>query len=84
MIAPRVYFLCAATSFGCTGLLLRGYSHSAFRLLLWSAICFLTIDNVLLFVDLVIVPETDLLIWRHITAAIGTTTLLVGLIWDTQ
>jgi hypothetical protein len=67
-------------------LLTRAYRNSGFRLLLWSAVCFaaLTVNNVLLFVDLIVIPEIDLLLWRNITAAIGVGMLLFGLIWDSQ
>jgi hypothetical protein len=86
VIAPLVYFLCAATSIACSILLLRAYRRSAFRLLLWSSVCFalLALNNVLLFVDLILVPEVDLLLWRNLAALAGVSTLLFGLIWNTE
>ncbi|WP_224363702.1 DUF5985 family protein [Hyalangium versicolor] len=87
-MAEAVYILCALTSVACAVLLLRGYSRSRMRLLLWSGLCFaaLAISNMLLFVDLVIVPgpEIDLSVWRSSLALIGISTLLYGLIWDSQ
>jgi hypothetical protein len=86
VIASVVYALCAVTSCGCTILLLRRYRSSGFTLLLWSAVCFagFTVNNVLLFVDLILFPNVDLLIWRNIAAVSGVATLLFALIWDTQ
>jgi hypothetical protein len=86
-MAEAVYILCALTSVACAVLLLRGYSRSGLRLLLWSGLCFvaLALSNVLLFVDLVLVgPETDLSLWRTSIALLGVATLLYGLIWDSQ
>jgi hypothetical protein len=86
-MAEAVYILCALTSMACAVLLLRGYSRSQLRLLLWSGLCFvaLALSNVLLFVDLVVTgPETDLSLWRSAIALVGVATLLYGLIWDAQ
>jgi hypothetical protein len=54
------------------------------RLLMWSAICFvgLTINNVALFVDLVLFPEVDLRLLRLVPALLGMSCLLYGFILD--
>jgi hypothetical protein len=85
-MAEAVYILCALTSIACTVLLLRGYRRSGQRLLLWSGLCFaaLAVSNLVLFVDLVMVPGLDLSVWRNSIALVGVATLLYGLIWDTQ
>jgi hypothetical protein len=77
-----VYILCALTSAGCTLLLFGRYRKTRVKLLFWSGIAFLafTVTNVLLFVDLVVVPQTDLAIWRNITTLSGVIVLLYGLI----
>lgn len=80
-----VYVLCAVTSLACAVLLVRGYRASRTRLLLWSSICFvgLAVNNILLFVDLVIVPQgVDLSLVRTAAAAIGVFVLVYGLVWD--
>ena len=61
-----IYLLCAATSLACAGLLLRGYRRNRARLLLWSGFCFagLTLENLLLFVDVIVFPRVDLALWR--------------------
>jgi hypothetical protein len=86
-MAEAVYILCALTSVACAVLLLRGYRRSGMRLLLWSGLCFvaLAISNVVLFVDLVIIPEdVDLSLIRSSLGLVGVATLLYGLIWDAQ
>jgi hypothetical protein len=83
-MAEAIYFLCAATSFACAALLLRAYAQTRVRFLLWSSLCFvgLTLNNVLLFVDLVLVPDVDLSLGRSAVAFVGLSSLLLGLIWD--
>ena len=79
-----VYVLCAITSAVCATLLIRSYKRTHVRLLLWSAICFvgLALNNVLLCVDLLVVPTVDLSPWRSATALCGMVALVVGLVWE--
>lgn len=81
-----VYILCAATAFACGFLLLRGYLRNRTRLLLWCGLFFLslTLENAILFIDVVLVPHIDLIILRSSIALVGVTLLIVGLIWDTR
>jgi hypothetical protein len=85
-MAEAVYILCAVTSAACAVLLIRSYLHNRVRLLFWSAFCFVALaaNSVLLFVDLVVVPNTDLAIVRSLVALTGLGGLLYGLIWDTR
>jgi hydrogenase/urease accessory protein HupE len=85
-MGETVYVLCALTSTLCAGLLLRGYRQSRTRLLFWSSLCFmgLAVNNALLFIDLVVVPEVDLSVVRS-AAALGAMTVLVfGLVWESR
>jgi hypothetical protein len=87
MIAATVYILCAITSAAVAFLLLRGYARSKARLLVWSGLCFvgLTVNNVLLFVDKIILPDAvDLTLWRSAAALAALALLLYGLIWDVE
>ncbi|HEX7152023.1 MAG TPA: DUF5985 family protein [Thermoanaerobaculia bacterium] len=86
MFANLVYILCAATSTVCALLLYRGYRSSHVRLLFWSCLCFvgLALNNVLLIVDVRVVPGTDLSTWRLLPAVAGVAALLYGLIWETR
>lgn len=84
-MAPTVYVLGALTTLLCAVLLLRAYGRVRQRLLLWSGLCFvgLTVSNVLLFVDLVLLPANlDLHVARLATAAVSMSALLYGLIWE--
>jgi hypothetical protein len=85
-MAEAVYILCALTSTACAVLLFRGYMKGKANLLLWSSLCFagLALNNILLFVDLVLIPNgADLSVIRSIPAAIGFGLLLYGLISET-
>jgi len=84
-VATIVYGLCALTSIACAVLLLRAYASTRVRLLLWSGLCFtgLALNNILLFVDMRLVPEIDLSVWRTLPALAGVGLLLYGLVWDT-
>lgn len=61
-MAEAVYLLCAVTSLVCAGLLVRSYRRSRMKLILWTSLCFmgLAVNNVLLFVDLAIIPKTSI------------------------
>ncbi|WP_372394807.1 DUF5985 family protein [Azospirillum sp. HJ39] len=85
VIKSGVYLLCFAASLLCMVLLLRSYLRSRSRLLLWSTLCFvaLAINNLLLFIDVVILPtQVDLLPYRQFSALVGVGGLLYGFIWD--
>lgn len=83
-MAELVYVLCAATSILCAALLLRGYLASRTRLLFWASLCFLglALNNILLFVDLIELPDIDLFWWRTASALVSMMVLLFGLIWE--
>lgn len=86
MVANVVYVLCALTSGACAVLLYRGYRQSQARLLFWSAVCFLGLgaNNVLLIVDVRVVPTIDLSAWRLVPALIGVGALIYALVWETR
>jgi hypothetical protein len=82
-----VYLLCAATSTCCLILLARSYLHTRNRLLLWSALAFVgfAVNNLLVFIDLILLPTTiDLLPLRHATSFAAIAVLLYGFIWETS
>ncbi|GHG87917.1 DUF5985 family protein [Comamonas sp. JC664] len=84
-MAEAVYILCALTSLACAVMLLRAYKRTGTRLLLWSGLCFvgMVVSNVLLFVDLVVLPTSiDLFLPRLIATLASASILLYGLIWD--
>jgi hypothetical protein len=81
-----LYAVAVLSSGTCALLLFRGYLRRRLRLLMWSGICFicLTINNLALFVDLIVFPEIDLRLARLIPALTGMTLLLYGFIWDSD
>ena len=85
-MAEAVYALCALTSIACTVLLLRGYRQSKTRLLFWASLCFVgfALNNVLLFIDLILLPQIDLFWWRTLPALIGVGLFVYGLIWEAE
>jgi len=86
-MAEAIYGACAVLSIVCAVMLIRGYRRSRTRLLLWSALCFvgLALNNILLFVDKVLLPtQVDLSLWRTATALAAMLLLLFGLVWDSE
>jgi hypothetical protein len=85
-MATAIYLLCMLTSATCAVLLLRGYMRSRVRLLLWSGLCFvgLALNNTLLVLDLRVIPQTDLSVYRTLPALLGVVVLIYGMIWETR
>lgn len=79
-----VYLLCFFTSMACCVLLIRSYRRNRSRILLWTAACFvlLAIDNLLVVLDLIVLPTVDLSLPRLLTTLLAVTTLLTGFIWE--
>ena len=85
-MAEGVYILCALTSLFCAGLLIRSYRAQRSRLVLLSSLGFigLALNNALLVVDLIVVPELDLSLLRTGVATVAMAVLLVSLIWESK
>jgi hypothetical protein len=85
-MAETIYLLCAATSIVAAGLLLRMWRRRGTRLLLWSCLCFagLALNNILLLIDLLVVPQIDLILLRTATALASVMLLLFGLVWEAR
>ena len=81
-----VYVLCAATALASAALLLRGYLRTHTRLLAWCSLFFLALalENVLLFVDQVFVPRTDLAAVCNTVGLAGGLCLVFGLVWESK
>jgi hypothetical protein len=87
MVNFILYLLAVLTCLACTVLLFRGYRASRQRLLLWSALCFvfLSLNNLLLFFDLVVFPtEVDLRLYRLAAALVGLAFLIYGFIFESE
>ena len=86
MVGPIVYALCTVTAAACAWLLLRAHGRGGARLLFWGGLCFagLAVNNALVFVDLVLVPQVDLIAVRHAAALVAMAVLVYGLVWDAE
>lgn len=81
-----IYILTTLTTLLCAVMLLRAYVNTRTRLLFWSGLCFvgLTVNNILVYVDLIVYPQVDMYTERLAVAAISMTLLIFGLIWESQ
>ena len=80
-----IYLLCVVASLLCAYLLARAYRRSRAKLLMWSSLCFalLAVNNFLLAVDILLLPDIDLIPLRIVTALAAVGVLLYGFIWET-
>lgn len=85
-MAVAVYSLCALTALLCTWLLFSAYRRRKTELLFWSGLAFagLTLNNLLLVLDKLVLPDVDLSTLRNIVALVAMLILLYGLIWKTR
>jgi len=83
-MAEAVYILATVTSAACAWLLLRAHAKSGVRLLFWSGIAFIgfALNNALLYVDILLLPQTDLSVLRLLPTLAGLALLCYGLIWE--
>ena len=85
-MAKVIYALCTLTSLTCAWLLLRSFMYKRYRLLFWSGLCFvgLSVNNILVVLDQVVLPSVDLLTWRLVSGLVAVLLLLYGLIWEDE
>ena len=78
-----VYLLCFLTSTACAWLLMRSFLRTGGSMLFWSALCFalLAINNLVVIIDLLLVPSLDLSIARLVASLLAVGVLLYGFIW---
>lgn len=81
-----VYTLCFLTSSACAWLLARSYKRSGARLLLWSCLCFVLLagNNLVLIIDMLVLPASDLRLGRLFLALAAVSILLFGFVWDLE
>lgn len=86
LVRTCVYLLCFATSAACCYLLARNYMRTNARLLLWSAICFLflALNNLVVVLDLLVLPDTNFSLVRVGLSLAAVCVLLFGFIWDLE
>jgi hypothetical protein len=85
-VAQTIYTLCTLTSLACAWLLFASYRRTRHRLLFWSGSCFavMTVNNILLVLDKLVLPDVDLYLARLVTALIAVALLLYGLIYEKE
>jgi hypothetical protein len=81
-----VYLLCFVTSAACAALLARSYWRTGARMLLWSALCFLLLagNNLIVVIDLLVLPAWDLRLARLVLSLAAVGVLLFGFVWDIE
>lgn len=81
-----VYLLCLFTAAAAALLLLRRYAQTRVRLLLWTGLCFvgLAVNNLVLFLDMFVVPNVDLSLFRNVPTLLGLATLVYGMVWESR
>ena len=86
IFSAAVYLLCFLTSAACAVLLARSYRRTSARLLLWSALCFLFLaaNNLVVILDLLMLPTVDFRLTRLVLALAAVGVLLFGFIWDVE
>lgn len=86
LFAPLVYSLCFVTSSLCAVLLGRMYWRSKSSLVFWSACCFglLGAANLLLVVDLALLPAADYRLARYCMTLAAVSVLLFGFVWGRE
>jgi hypothetical protein len=85
-MASIIYLMCAATALACAVLVLRSYRVTRHRLLFWCGLCFtgMFLSNLLLIIDRLIVPETDLSTVRLCAGLAALLPLLYGLVTEEE
>ena len=79
-----IYLLCVITSLLCAYVLARAYRRAKTRLLAWSALCFalLAVNNLVLAVDILLLPDVDLSILQLLTSLSAVMVLLYAFVWE--
>lgn len=79
-----IYALCALTALACAVLLFRAHRRTPSRLLFWSAMCFsgLTVSNVLLVLDRIVLQWADLSTARLGVGLVALMLLIYGLVME--
>ena len=79
-----VYSMCAVTAAVTATMLLRAWRPGGTAMLFWSGLCFvgLTVSNVVVLVDLLLVPQYDLRWLRNSAGLLSVSLLIYGLLLE--
>lgn len=85
-MAELVYILCSTLSIICALALFRAHRAAGSYLLLWTCIAFgfLALNNLVLLIDMLILPEQDFggALLRNICGTMAGFSMIFGLIWE--
>ena len=87
MIWLSSFTLCVRQqSLVCFGLLLRNHRRERSSLAFKCSLAFLcfAISNLLLFIDLIVLPQVDLRMWRNVFTLVGVVVLVLAVTQDHQ
>lgn len=78
-----VYLLCFVTSAICAWLLMRSWLRVGGNMLFWSALCFalLAVNNMIVILDMLVMKDIDLSLYRSAASLLAVGVLLFGFIW---
>jgi Family of unknown function (DUF5985) len=84
VVEVTIYMLCVITSLLCAWLLARAYLRAKTKLLVCSALCFalLAVNNLVLAVDVMLLPNVDLSILQLLTSLAAVMVLLYAFVWE--
>lgn len=84
IISSLIYISYIGLTLTCASLLLTGYRRSRLPLLGYVGFCFLflSLNSILAFVDLLLLPDVDLTFGRYASTLVALSILFVGLIWE--
>ena len=79
-----VYLLCFLTSATCAWLLMRSYLRARSAMLFWSGLCFvlLAINNLIVILDMLVVHDIDLGLYRLVASLAAVCVLIFGFVWQ--
>ena len=86
VLAPVVYVLCTLSCTIVFLLLFRAYQRHRTHLLLWSALAFvaLALNNLFVFIDVIILTEVDLQPLRDVFSLGAIGLLIYSFIWEIE
>ena len=81
-----VFLLCFVTSVACAGLLIRSYTRTNRRFLLWCAMSFalFAVNSTLSLIDIYWPPPGNLMAYRKAAALGAVLVLIYGFMWEVE
>lgn len=79
-----VYVLCLITSVICAALLVRAWTKTKTRFLMWCAVAFslLALNNLFVVADMIVFPDIEFWVARQAAAFAAVAVLLYAFVWE--